>query len=110
MKYHKIRNVSLNVCTAEAKIAYNAAFLDYEDILTAYNKCTTGIQRSDIILEGVKLIMKRRILSNENICKKYNIDAIECCLRAGLCEYLLTKYHILSTYEEIGSIFKSLYL
>jgi len=25
MKYHKIRNVPLKVCTAEAKIAYNLA-------------------------------------------------------------------------------------
>lgn len=39
MKYHKIRNVSLNVCTAEAKIAYNIAFAYTWDYRDEYKKC-----------------------------------------------------------------------
>ena len=110
MKYHKIKNVPLEVCTAEAKIAYNGAFLDYREILEVYNKCTCNFQRADIIREGVQLIMNRRILHNVEICKKYNIDAIQSCLNIGLENYLNEKYHILSSYKEIGQIFKSAYL
>lgn len=44
MKYHKIRNVSLNVCTAEAKIAYNIAFAYTWDYRDEYKKMLITVQ------------------------------------------------------------------
>lgn len=104
MKFHKIRNVPIEVCTAEAKIAYNYAFNYLDIIQNAYNKCTCNFQKKDVILEGVKLIMENL---SENAKNRYDIDAIFCCLNAGLEGYINEKYHILSSYEEIGKIFKS---
>lgn len=109
MKYHKIRGIELNICTAEAMIAYNVAFLVRNDILKAYEKCTCDFQRVDVVHEGVSLCMER-LSFNDKINKKYNIDAIFSCLNAGLEEYLNAKHRILMSYEEIGNIFKSLYL
>lgn len=38
MKYHKINGVPLDECTAEQKIAYNLAFMYYENVLKEYNR------------------------------------------------------------------------
>lgn len=112
MKYHKIKNIPLEICTAEAKIAYNVALINIDDIKAVYDKCTCNLQKADVIREGVKICMNNLLLSSEyeKINKKYNIDLIQCCLNAGLETYINTKYHILSSYAECGKIFKSLYL
>jgi hypothetical protein len=47
---------------------------------------------------------------SENVKSKFDIDAIFCCLNAGLENYLNSKYHIIASYEEIGKIFPALYL
>ena len=107
MKYHKIRNVPLAVCTAEQMQAYNFSCLYYDEIKKAYNKCTCNFQKADVIREGVKYIMNRL---SENVKSKFDIDAIFCCLNAGLENYLNSKYHIIASYEEIGKIFPALYL
>lgn len=41
---------------------------------------------------------------------KYNEDAIFCALNAGFENYLKAKYHILSSYKEIGEMFPANYL
>lgn len=41
---------------------------------------------------------------------KYNIDAIASCLRAGFENYINSKYHILSSYKDIGRMFPAYYL
>lgn len=109
MKYHKIKNVPLEICTAEAKIAYNAAFSMRDIIKKAYDKCDCNFQRCTVILDGVHLIIDN-IEKNTDITKKYDIDAIFCCLNAGLEKYINSKYSILTNYSEIGAIFASNYL
>lgn len=41
---------------------------------------------------------------------KYNLDAIQCCLNAGLHDYLYGNSHILNNYEDVGRMFPACYL
>lgn len=112
LKYHKIQNIPLEVCTAEQKIAYNLAFSVSDITKKAYKKCTTGIQKSDIIVEAVDLCMKNwtSAYDYEKRKNRYNIDAIYSALRAGMENYISKGYSILCSYEEIGKTFPALYL
>lgn len=98
MKFHKIRGVEKSVCTAEQKIAYNFAFADREWIL-----------RSGTTLDEYMIYTAHRLLHNEKISKRYDIDAIQHCLRQGIVEYCKSKEIILTSYEQIGKVFPSLY-
>ena len=107
LKYHKIYNVDLQVCTAESKLAYNYAH-NYSDIfLPSFKKAYTGIQKDEIIRESINFIMG--VLSDD-VKQKYNIDAIFCCLNYGLQDYYQDNAPIYTSYEKIGQIFKSCYL
>lgn len=112
LKYHKIKNIPLEVCTAEQKIAYNLAFSNISIIEKTYNKCMTGIQKSSVVSEAVNLCMNQWANSYdyESRQKKYNIDAIFSALMAGMERYINEKYHILNSYEEIGKMFPANYL
>lgn len=109
LKYHKIRNVPLEVCTAEQKIAYNLAWSNIDIIKKSYDRCMTGTQKSDVVLEAVNMCIRhwKNSYSHEN---KYNIDAIFSALMAGMEKYINTKYHILLSYDEIGKMFPANYL
>ena len=98
MKFHKIRGIEKSVCTAEQKIAYNYASADRDWIL-----------RSNMELWQYLDDVAARAQKNAAISKKYDIDAIIHCLRQGLVNYLGAKYHILTSYKEIGDMFPSLY-
>lgn len=95
MKYHKIRNVPMNVCTAEQKIAYNIAFAHYE-IAGTYHSYAEAAQNF--------------VSWCKDSIKNYDIDAVFCALNAGLENYCKAKYRILSSYEEIGRMFPANYL
>lgn len=115
MKYHKIRNVPLKVCTAEAKIAYNLASTYATDYRNTYKKNASHVSEiaiSDFIYEAVKWCMKMWKSGNtyQTSSNKYDIDVIFCCLNAGIENYFKGDYAILSSYEEIGRIFPSRYL
>ena len=115
MKYHKIRNVPLEVCTAEAKIAYNLASTYATEYRNAYKKNTSNISRiavSDLVSETVNWCIKmwKDGEPHQTTPDKYDIDAIFCCLNAGMENYFKSDYTILSDYKEIGKIFPSLYL
>jgi len=98
MKFHKIRGIDKGVCTAEQRIAYNYAFSDYDWVV-----------RSNITLENYLCNVSDRIMKNDNIMRKYNIDAIIHCLRNGFIAYSKSRHHILTSYEDIGKAFYSLY-
>ena len=107
MKCNKIRNVEKSICTSEQKIAYNYAFSyrpQLEKIYNAYNqKLIANFEKSNAIQDIINIIIadcKR----NEEIAKKYNIDAIIHALRQGIEKYI-NGYSILSSYDEIGKIF-----
>lgn len=115
MKYHKIRNVPLEVCTAEAKIAYNLASSLPDNYRYTYRERAhlySAIAVSEFISEAMNMCLNRWIKSRsyQENPNKYNIDAIQCCLRFGLEEYFKNDSAILWTYKEVGEIFKSLYL
>lgn len=104
MKTHKIKNIDRSICTAEQKIAYNFAFSDYthiERVQREYSQAVaseTAYRLRDIHIEELKRQGTR-----------YNLDAIFCAYNAGIWDYIKLKYHILTTYEEIGKIFPVLY-
>ena len=105
MKYHKIKNIPLTICTAEQKIAYNLACSNYRNYIDTYNKMPMQFQKDAIIHRAINDMIK--LYGNNN---KYNIDAIASCLRAGFENYINGKYHILSSYEDIGRMFPAYYL
>ena len=109
LKYHKIKNTLLEMCTAEAVIAYNYAFSNGDLFKRRYNACSCHFQQIDIIHEAVNFIMEQTN-NNDHIKVKYNVDTIFCCLNAGLEEYISKKCPIFTNYEDIGKIFKSNYL
>lgn len=98
MKFHKIRGVEKKVCTAEQMIAYNYAQSDYQ-----WAMC------SDMELWQYLDSVASRIKNNPTMMGKYDIDAIIHCLRQGFINFCKLKYHILTSYDDIGKMFPSLY-
>lgn len=114
MKYHKIRNIPLDVCTCEAKIAYNLAFLYATDYRDAYKKNASNVSEiavSELVSEAIYWCMKMWKTGEpyQTTPDKYSIDLIFGCLNAGMENYFKGDYAILSSYEEVGKIFPSLY-
>ena len=109
MKYHKIRNVPLEVCTAEQMIAYNAAFASRDLFVKQFKAQVVQLHRGDICLEFVRFCLNK-LKQNEKILKKYDIDSIQCALNAGAENYLDSNNSILSSYEEVGKMFPAYYL
>lgn len=110
LKYHKICNVPMEVCTAEQKIAYNlATFYDF------YGKRMREAEESktfttSAILEFVYDAIAEMLKDyQEQHGNKYNIDAIQCALNAGLQEFWRKPFIPLS-YKEIGEAFPAYYL
>lgn len=109
MKYHKIRGVPMEVCTAEQKIAYNLAFRlhishgdKYKFIAKNYSKIVLSNVENQLIDEAF------RLWENDGT-ERYDIDAIFSALRAGLNDYLLHHF-IAADYERIGKAFPAHYL
>ena len=76
LKYHKIKNIPLEVCTAEQKIAYNLALSNIGIFEKSYNKCMTGIQKSSVVSEAVNLCMNQWV--NDGSIEFVNIvDEVE---------------------------------
>lgn len=106
MKVHKIRNVEKSECFAEQKIAYNYAF--------SWRSQLEQIEKANVA-ESVKSAKRQNIIDcvvrgikEQKIDEKYNIDAIIHCFRNGMEEYL-KGFSILTSYKEIGNIFKCSY-
>ena len=110
MKYHKIRGVPLDECTAEQKIAYNLAFAHYYNVIQEYNRLPMQFQKSDVVSASVRKMLDLYRMGRDYKPGKYNEDAIFCALNAGFENYLKAKYHILSSYKEIGAMFPANYL
>ena len=112
MKYHKIRNVPLDVCTVEQKIAYNLAFRAHVSFQEDYNAARklSGVCRMDVVDKIVKCEMENyKMVCCDGKRNIYNTDAIFCALRAGLDGYL-AKPFVAADYDEIGKAFPANYL
>lgn len=113
LKYHKIRGVPLEVCTAESKIAYNMAFSAHISFQEKWDKARAEKLPAFIFNEFVYDIIEFEM--NSYRCAydykpgKYNEDAIQDCLRWGLENYMDNPF-IASDYAKIGEVFKSWYL
>lgn len=108
LEYHKIRGIPKDICTAEQKIAYNLAFLahiSFQDQFDKIKDYPTNVI-SDFIYQVRDFEIKRYQRDND---KKYNIDAIQSALSAGLLNYF-KKPFIASNYETIGKSFPAHYL
>lgn len=108
MKYHKIRGIPLETCTAEQKIAYNLAFSHAHIFKKAYNLSPMQFQKSEIVHEAVDFCMK--MWGYNEKAHKFNIDAIFCALNAGMEGYIKNNCPICASYETIGKTFPALYL
>lgn len=109
MKYHKIRGVNMNVCTAEQKIAYNLAFRASVSYMDAYKKArsASAVCVSDVLHQIVENELEAWSY-NPDYCK-YNADAINAALNAGIRGYMEAPF-IATSYEEIGAAFPARYL
>ena len=112
MKYHKIRKVPLEVCTAEQKIAYNIAFsahINFQEKYDAARKISE-VCRIDVINQILNCEMENY---ERTYCdgkqSRYDIDAIFSALRSGIDEYL-KKPFIATDYKSIGKSFPANYL
>ena len=93
MKFHKIRNVPLNVCTAEQKIAYNLAS-SYADCIKGKTwLCDTDISRWLLA-----------IYMDSTQKDKYDLDGIFCALNAGTVNFVKHPF-IATSYKQIGDAF-----
>ena len=110
MIYHKIKNIPLTECTAEQKIAYNLSFAYYYNVLEEYNRLPMQFQKSELVYTSIRKMLDLYRMGRDYKPGKYNEDAIFCALNAGFENYLKAKYHILSSYKEIGEMFPANYL
>lgn len=110
MQYHKINGVPLDECTAEQKIAYNLAFMYYDNVIKEYNRLPMQFQKSELVSASVRKMLDLYRMGRDYKPGKYNEDAIFCALNAGFENYLKAKYHILSSYKAIGEMFPANYL
>lgn len=111
MKYHKIRNVPLHVCTCEQKIAYNIAFSEYDRFKNEYfyakENCVFESEIASFLAKARDYMIHYYQLSYPD--SKYDIDAISSALYNGLRNYI-EKPFIASSYEQIGKAFPALYI
>ena len=108
MKYHKICNIPMNICTCEQKIAYNLAFAHAHIFRKAYNLSPMQFQKCEVIHEAVEFCMK--MWGYNDKAYKYDTDAIFCALNAGIENYIANNCPILASYENIGEMFPAYYL
>ncbi|MGN0595002.1 MAG: hypothetical protein ACI4I6_07580 [Hominimerdicola sp.] len=105
MKCHKIRNVPLEACTVEQKIAYNLALCWRDIILKEYNNALTPSKKTEVISLYVNKLMHNYTLGYDYIPGEYNEDAIRSALCAGLEGFINTRYYIFVSYKEIEELF-----
>ena len=104
MKTHKISGIEKNVCTCEQKIAYNMAFSDYD--------CINNVTEKEGRVAGLSFAYKMRDNHIRKMIEdgtRYNMDAVFCAYNAGIENYCGLKFHILTSYKEIGEAFPILY-
>lgn len=103
MKLHKIRNVPLDVCCAEQKIAYNMAFCIHINRGDEYLALADAAkpQAIDRMVEDALVDYRNAYTYQPG---KYNEDAVAKFLKNGLAKYL-ENYFIATGYEEIGITF-----
>ena len=93
MKKHKIRNVNIEICCCEQKIAYNYLF--------SYITC----EMSEMDIRWVKTIVYKDIYAREDM-KRYWREYIFALFCDNLQKYIDNKTPIFSSYEQIGNFIR----
>lgn len=111
MKYHKIKNVDKQICTAEQKIAYNLAFAAHISYQELFNNAIkkSNVCATDLTNQICNDALKHYRLAYDYKPGKYDEDAIYSCLKAGLFNYL-KKPFIAADFKKIGECFPAYYL
>ena len=109
MKYHKIRGVDMETCTAEQKIAYEMAFRAHISFGDAFNKLDSGFAKTEAVIKIRDCMMKQYRDGYNYKPGRFNEDAIQSALHAGMRDYL-EKPFIAYNYESIGKAFPAHYL
>lgn len=109
MKLHKIRNVALEECCAEQKIAYNIAFRCYINCEDRYRDVLKNDpEEAAALLERAKEIhlsmYDDEVARQPRRSTKYDRDAIVACLDAGLKNYIENNF-IATNYKQVGKAF-----
>jgi len=108
LNYHKIRNIPMEVCTCEQKIAYNLAFRAHISYGDKYQQAVKiGFCCPHDLL--YQILQTEFSAYTRQHGGKYDDDAIYSALQSGLSEYLLHPF-IASDYEAIGKAFPAHYL
>ena len=110
--YHKIPRVEKSTCTAEQMIAYNIAWRLQLTYLAGWRKISaTGVafHRAEAARDLVKTGMKWYLEAYDYQPGKFNEDAIQSCLNAGLEKYMDRPF-IATDYATVGRAFPALYL
>lgn len=110
LKYGKIRGIPVEVCTAEQKIAYNLAFRAHINYGDEYSKLDSGVAKAEAIGSLIRRLLNDYCSAYSYEPGKYNLDAIQAALNAGLKKYMDGRRKILGSYEEIGDAFPANYL
>lgn len=105
MKYHKIRGVALEVCTAEQKIAYNIAARNRDIVRIAFETKPTAEGWREYIAAFVETQMHLFRCAYDYTPGKYDEEAIAGVLAAGIGEYIARPYHIAGSYAAVGEWF-----
>lgn len=109
LKYHKIRNVEKSVCTAEQMIAYNMAFRAHISFGDRFRKLESSIAKDDAYHEIINCMFRQYRNGYDYKPGKFNEDAIQAALNAGLRSYLENPF-IAQDYESVGKAFPANYL
>lgn len=112
MKYHKIRGVPLNVCTAEQKIAYNIMFAEKDCVLRRMKTVENPADGMQLFRNSIPVLAHKFAADfsrNYPDCR-VDIDGVCSALMNGMEKYVLGEKDIAWSYEEIGKMFPALYL
>lgn len=109
MKYHKIRGVAMETCSAEQKAAYNLAFRLHISHGEKYKKIAASCPRFVLAEAEDQLLTDAVKQWKRDGDPRLDIDAVFSALRAGLHNYLLRPF-IASDYEKIGKAFPAKYM
>lgn len=103
-KAHKIKNVPLDVCTAEQKIAYNIADEIESDIqrnIDRFNYCMR-FEQENFISDRIRYYINY-FGETYKTCR-VNLDLVFVVLMNGFRKYHDTKYKIATSYREVGEM------
>ena len=105
MKLHKLPNVSVRICSAEQKLAYDLAVV-YADVYTPFwRKARSETEKQNVLNEAVDAMVCRYIASYRFSAGKRDVNALRTALQNGLPQHFEHPEYLYE-YVEIGRRFR----